>query len=144
QTAETIQFAPVSLTALVDSPVLAGANLRVVTLDREAPAHRMDLAADSEAALEMSPDLEAQYRSLVAETGALFGARHYRHYDFLLALTDHLQPNGLEHHESSDNRAPERMLLDADTLETETDLLPHEFFHSRHGEYRRPAGLATT
>jgi predicted metalloprotease with PDZ domain len=71
------------------------------------------------------------------------GTRHYRHYDFLLALSDHLQPNGLEHHESSDNRAPERMWLDPDALETLADLLPHEYFHSWNGKYRRPAGLAT-
>ncbi len=92
---------------------------------------------------EASPDQIAFLRQLVAETGALFGARHYRHYDFLLALTDHLAPNGLEHHESSDNRVPERTLHDPDLLETQMDLLPHEFFHSWNGKFRRPAGLST-
>jgi predicted metalloprotease with PDZ domain len=54
-----------------------------------------------------------------------------------------LQPNGLEHHESSDNRVPERTLHDPDIFETQMDLLPHEFFHSWNGKYRRPAGLST-
>jgi predicted metalloprotease with PDZ domain len=137
-----VAFAPVSLTTLVDSPVLTGAHLRVVTLTPPAPAHRLDLAADSEAALEIPPELEAQYRSLVAETGALFGARHYRHYDFLLTLSDHTAHFGLEHHESSDDRVDERSLIDPDKRKTMAGLLPHEMAHSWNGKYRRPADLA--
>jgi predicted metalloprotease with PDZ domain len=50
---------------------------------------------------------------------------------------------GLEHHESSDDRAEERSLID-DGLRIEfSGLLPHEFVHSWNGKYRRPAGLAT-
>jgi len=108
QSTEGIRFEPVSLATLVDSPVLAGAHLRVITLTREPSVHRLDIAADSEAALEMSSELEAQYRSLIAETGALYGSRHYRHYDFLLTLSDHTAHFGLEHHESSDDRVDER------------------------------------
>jgi len=139
-----VEFETVSLTTLVDSPLLTGAFFKTYELSPgQKPEHRLNIAADSEAATAVTPEELQHLRQLVAETGALFRARHYRHYDFLLALTDHLDPNGLEHHESSDNRAPERTLLDSDTLETETDLLPHEFFHSWNGKYRRPAGLAT-
>jgi len=136
-----VRFAPVSLTTLVDSPVLTGAHFRVVTLTEEAPAHRIDIAADGEAALAMSPELQGQYRSLVAETGSLFGARHYRHYDFLLTLSDHTAHFGLEHHESSDDRVDERSLVDADRRKLMAGLLPHEMTHSWNGKYRRPAGL---
>jgi predicted metalloprotease with PDZ domain len=73
----------------------------------------------------------------------LFQAHHYNHYDFLLSLTDHMDPNGLEHHQSSDNRAPERMLLDPLARTYYADLLSHEFFHSWNGKYRRPLGLST-
>jgi len=59
-------------------------------------------------------------------------------------MSDHLQPDGLEHHESSANRVPEKTFLDPDALDGFMDLLPHEFFHSWNGKYRRPAGLATT
>ncbi len=142
RSAEGIRFAPVSLTTLVDSPVLTGAHFRVVPLTVEPPVHRLDLAADSEAALEMSSELEARYRSLVAEAGALFGARHYRHYDFLLTLSDHTAHFGLEHHESSDDRVDERSLIDADRRKLMADLLPHEMSHSWNGKYRRPSGLA--
>jgi predicted metalloprotease with PDZ domain len=137
-------FEPVSLTHLVDSPLLTGAFFKSYALSPgQKPEHRLDVAADSAVATTLTNEELTHLKQLVAETGALFGARHYRHYDFLLALSDHLPPNGLEHHESSDNRAPEKMLLDPQTMETLTDLLPHEFFHSWNGKYRRPAGLAT-
>jgi len=139
-----VEFETVSLTTLVDSPLLTGSFFKTYDL---APGqkidHRLNVAADSAAALAMSSQELRNMRQLVAETNALFGARHYRHYDFLLALSDHLQPNGLEHHESSDNRTPERLWLDPDILEGFVDLLPHEYFHSWNGKYRRPAGLAT-
>jgi len=137
-------FEPVSLTHLVDSPLLAGAYFKTYDLSPgQKPEHRLNIAADSAIATTLSSEELGHLQRLVAETGALFGVRHYRHYDFLLALSDHLPPNGLEHHESSDNRAPEKMLLDPQTMEALMDLLPHEFFHSWNGKYRRPAGLAT-
>ena len=107
------------------------------------PPHHLDIAADNEADLEMSADQIAAYSNLVREEGALFGARHYDHYDFLLSLTNNFSPNGLEHHESSDERAPETMLIDADKRAYYNSLLSHEFTHSWNGKYRRPAGLAT-
>jgi predicted metalloprotease with PDZ domain len=138
------EFETVSLTTLIDSPLLTGAFFKTYDLaPGQKPEHRLNIAADSAIATSLTTGELRHFRQLVAETGALFGARHYRHYDFLLALTDHLEPNGLEHHESSDNRAPEKMMLDPDELETLMDLLPHEFFHSWNGKYRRPAGLAT-
>jgi predicted metalloprotease with PDZ domain len=136
-----VRFAPVSLTSLVDSPVLAGEHLRVITLTSENPVHRLDFAADGEEALEISPELEERYRALVAETGALYGARHYRHYDFLVTLSDHTAHFGLEHHESSDDRVDERSLVDSDRRRLMAGLLPHEMTHSWNGKYRRPADL---
>src|SRR6266536_5772877 len=142
ESSDGVRFAPVSLTTLVDSPVLAGAHFKMVTLGAGFPVHRLDIAADSEAALAMSTELTAKYRSLVAETGALFGARHYRHYDFLLTLSDHTAHFGLEHHESSDDRVDERSLIDDDRRKIMAGLLPHEMTHSWNGKYRRPADLA--
>ncbi len=139
-----IRFQPVSLTTLVDSPVIAGAHFRRVDLSPgQTPAHYIDLAGDSAESLAMSPEVEAHLKRLVAEAGALFGARHYRHYDLLLALSDHVQHFGLEHHESSDNRSAERAFLDPDQYTLFAGLLPHEYTHSWNGKYRRPAGLAT-
>jgi predicted metalloprotease with PDZ domain len=144
ESGDAVEFKPASLTTLVDSTVLAGAHLKTIELSPgQTPNHQIHIAADSAAATEMSAEQTTHLKQLVAETGALFGARHYRRYDFLLALSDYLTSFGEEHHESSDNREAERMLLDPDILERAADLLPHEFFHSWNGKYRRPAGLAT-
>ena len=49
---------------------------------------------------------------LPAEAYKLFGVRHYRSYRFLLTMSDRVAHFGLEHHECSDDRGPERLLLD--------------------------------
>jgi len=137
-----IEFQPASLTTLVDSPVSAGAHYRTIDLgaDNGIP-HYLHLAADSDRALEVSPEIIEQYKNLVKEAGALFGARHYRGYHFLFTLSDHVAHFGLEHHESSDDRYDERTLIDPDAQRASADLLPHEFVHSWNGKFRRPAGL---
>ncbi len=142
---DEVEFAPVSLTTLVDSPLIAGAHYRRIELSKqgETPSHVMDLVADDEADLAMSPKDLAAFQKLVAETGALFGARHYRQYHFLLTLSGQVGGHGLEHHESNDSVGSERMLLDPAAHLLNSDLLPHEFAHSWNGKYRRPAGLAT-
>jgi predicted metalloprotease with PDZ domain len=140
-----VEFAPVSLTTLVDSPLIAGLFYRQIKLTRpgETPVHVMDVVADSEGELAMKPEDLAAYQKLVAETGALFGARHYRQYHFLYTLSDVTGGHGLEHHESNDSAASGRTLLEPDLALLYADLLPHEFAHSWNGKYRRPAGLAT-
>jgi predicted metalloprotease with PDZ domain len=140
-----VDFSPVSLTTLVDSPLIAGANYREIELfpAGEIPAHYLDLVGESQAALNMSPADIAAYRKLVLEADALFGAHHYTLYRFLYTLSDEVGHHGVEHHQSSDNSAAERTLLDPDRHFLEAGLLPHEFVHSWNGKYRRPAGLAT-
>jgi predicted metalloprotease with PDZ domain len=139
-----IHFQQVSLTTLVDSPVLAGAHFRRIPLTPEGPIqHYIDEVADGEAALQMPQQTIDQFKRLIAETGALFQARHYREYHFLVTLSDHTAHFGLEHHESSDDRVPERTMIDEDMRWLSGSLLPHEMTHSWNGKYRRPAGLAT-
>jgi predicted metalloprotease with PDZ domain len=134
------QFGPVSLEMLVESPVLIGQGMRSVELGGP---HQLHVAADSAAALGFGDDVVDRYRRLVAEAGALFGARHYQRYHFLLALSEHVAHFGLEHHQSSDNRQRERVFLDEALRVTGAGLLPHEYTHSWNGKFRRPAGLAT-
>src|SRR5207253_93766 len=99
-------------------------------------------ACDSPEGLEIAPALVRNYERLVAEAGALFGARHYRAYRFLVTMSDHIRPSGIEHHESSDNRVPERFLIDDGFRKTwHAWLLSHEYVHSWNGKYRRPEGL---
>jgi predicted metalloprotease with PDZ domain len=138
-------FKPISLTTLIDSPLIAGEHYRKIELTKpgETPVHVLDMVSESEAGLAMTPADEAAYRKLVAETGALFGARHYLEYHFLLTLSDEAGHHGVEHHQSSDNSVEERTLTDSDPHLMAAGLLPHEFTHSWNGKYRRPTGLAT-
>jgi predicted metalloprotease with PDZ domain len=141
--ADTVEFAPAPLVTLVDSPVLIGAFFRKISLSEGEPAQAINIAADSAAAIQAPPEQITHWKNLVAEANALFGAHHYRHYDFLLTLSNHTAHFGLEHHESSDNRVSERSLIDPDENLLMSGLLPHEMTHSWNGKYRRPAGLAT-
>jgi len=143
QAGSEIHFAPVSLTMLVDGPVLAGEYFKMVPLSSENPPAELDLAADSAAALDAPPEVWEHYRNLVKQAGLLFGARHYRDYHFLLTLSDHVAHFGLEHHESNDSRVEERSLIEEDGRKETAGLLPHEYVHSWNGKYRRPADLTT-
>ena len=144
QSGVEIKFAPVSLTMLVDGPVITGQYLKVVPLNSgQTPPVEMDVAADSAAALEAPAEFWEHYRNLVAQTNALFGAQHYRDYHFLFSLSDHVAHFGLEHHESNDSRLWERTLVDPTKRLLGAGLLSHEFVHSWNGKYRRPADLAT-
>jgi len=140
-----VEFKPVSLTTLVDSPLIAGVHYRQVELvpAGEIPSHVIDILGDSDAEIEMSPTDTTAYRKLVAEADALFGAHHYQQYHFLYTLSDEVGHHGLEHHESSDNSTDGRTLIDPDLHFLEAALMPHEFVHSWNGKYRRPAGLIT-
>ncbi|HXM11733.1 MAG TPA: hypothetical protein VN946_17415 [Terriglobales bacterium] len=138
-----IHFAPVSLTTLVDGPVLTGEYLKVVPLRSDNPPAELDVAADSPAALDAPEEVWDHYRNLVKQAGILFGAWHYTGYHFLFTLSDHVAHFGLEHHESDDSRVDERSLIEEDGRKLSAGLLPHEYVHSWNGKYRRPADLAT-
>lgn len=141
----TIGFGPVSLTTLVDSPVIAGKHYRNIPLTDPSvhPSNEIDVVADSAAALALPDDYIAKYKQLVVQAGTLFGATHYEHYHFLVVLSEHVAFNGLEHHESSLNSEGERGFIEPDGRDAFADLLPHEFTHSWNGKYRRPASLTT-
>src|SRR5262249_13059577 len=136
-TAGTIQFDPVSLTTLVDSPVLAGEFYKSMPLDSSDRPVELDVAADHDASLAVSPGLLGKVRDLVGEADALFGARHYDRYHFLLTLSDHVEHFGLEHHQSNDTRVAERAVLDESA---DLGVIAHEYVHSWNGKFRRPAG----
>jgi len=141
-TGGSTEFATTSLTTLLDSTLLAGRYMRDIALGGTPPV-KLHIAADTPSALNLSSDTEAHFRALVREAAALFGATHYDHYDFLYVLTDQIMPDGIEHHQSSDDRSPLRALVDDSVRRAEANLLPHEYVHSWNGKYRRPEGLAT-
>src|SRR5271165_5667982 len=144
QSSGTVTFKPVALDLLIDSPVQSGAYTKVIPLSPDKnPSHEIDVAADSNSALDIPPAMIDNYKCLVLEAQALYQSHHYREYHFLLTLSDHIMELGQEHHESSDDRVPANALSDPNLRLLGADLLPHEFTHSWNGQYRRPEGLAT-
>jgi len=141
---DVASFAPVSLEMLADSPLYAGRNYRRYDLDTNPAAPvRLHVFADRPSELEATETQIEAHRRLVREQLALFGARHYRHYDFLLAISDNLSGIGLEHHQSSENTVGLGCFSDWVGTAAVRDLLPHEMEHSWNGKFRRPADLWT-
>jgi predicted metalloprotease with PDZ domain len=144
QSADRVDFDTVSLETLVDSTLDAGRyTRRVMLFDQGGATNELDIFADAPADLDYAPDVDARLKALIVQTDALYGWRSWSHYHFLLALSEPIQTDGIEHRESSDDRALDAYLSDAHTLDSSGDLLPHEFSHSWNGKYRRPADLTT-
>jgi predicted metalloprotease with PDZ domain len=140
-----ITFKPVSFNTLVDSPVIAGKYFRELDLTLAGSSvHRyLDMVGDNAAALDISDEQVAGYRHLVEQAQALFHSHHYDDYHFLLTLSDYVSRGGLEHHQSSDDRARggTKMFADADHFMLDGSLLPHEYTHSWNGKFMRPVEL---
>ncbi|MFD1949922.1 M61 family metallopeptidase [Sphingomonas arantia] len=136
----TVAFKPVSFETLVDSPMFAGINFRQETL---APGVRLNIVADTPEELAATPEQIHKHRNLVTQATRLFGAQHYDHYDFLLAITDKMGGIGLEHHRSSENGVTPGYFTKWDEGSGRRNLLPHEYTHSWDGKYRRGADLYT-
>jgi predicted metalloprotease with PDZ domain len=140
-----ITFKPVPFNTLVDSPVIAGKYFRELDLTPAGSSvHRyLDMVGDDAAALDISDTQVAGYRHLVEQAQALFHSHHYNDYHFLLTLSDYVSRGGLEHHQSSDDRARSgtKMFADPDHFMLDGSLLPHEYTHSWNGKFMRPAEL---
>ncbi|MES2835694.1 MAG: peptidase M61 [Pseudomonadota bacterium] len=137
-------FAPITLEHFIDSPVFAGQHYRQIDLDPggRSPV-RLNIVADNAESLAATDEQVQILRNLVLQADRLHGARHYNHYDFLLALTDKLGGIGLEHHRSSENSADPAFFTGWDTHLGDRDLLSHEYNHSWDGKWRRPADQLT-
>jgi len=136
----TVTWAETDYATLVDSPIFAGAYARKWDLGHGVS---LDVVADKPAQLDLTAPNLMRLRAMVDEALAVFGARHFDHYDFLAAATDRLGHVGLEHHRSSENTLEPDALTRWDALDWSRNILPHEFSHSWDGKFRRPARLWT-
>ncbi|MCX8498910.1 MAG: peptidase M61, partial [Caulobacteraceae bacterium] len=141
---DLIRFKPVDFDTLVDSPIFAGRYFRQIELDPGAAAPvRLNIVADRPGLLDATADQIAVHRTLVQQAYRLYGAHHYNHYDFLLALSDKMSGIGLEHHRSSENGTSPNYFTEWDKSAVGRDLLAHEFTHSWNGKFRRGEDLWT-
>ncbi len=141
---DRIEFAQVDLTTLVDSPLDCGLYAKHVGLwANGAAVAELDMFADRPSDLDLSQDTITTYKRMITETLAMYGSRHWNVYHSLLALSDTIDGQGIEHHQSSDDRASEDFLSNPQQQLAGGDLLAHEFSHSWNGKYRRPADLTT-
>ena len=131
---------PVDYETLVDSPIFAGKYFQQWELGHDV---QLDVVADDPKLLAIEPEHLATYRKMVDEALALFGGRHFDHYDFLLALTDRLGDIGLEHQRSSENAYKPKDFVEWNKMAFDRNVVPHELVHSWNGKYRRPERMWT-
>jgi len=140
---DRVNFAPLSLERLIDSPVLAGEFFRAVPLKSQWPAE-LDFTGDSQAAIDKADDAHAfsLFGKLVDEDQAMFGYRHWEKLHLLISQSAARNFDGLEHEDSPWNSIDDAGLSKKDVLEATAFVnLAHEQSHSWCGKYRRPAEL---
>jgi predicted metalloprotease with PDZ domain len=138
-----VNFAPVSLERLIDSPVLAGEFFRSVPLASSWPAE-IDMTGDSQSAVDKADDAHAftLFEKLVDQDRAMFGFRHWQTMHFLVSQSEARPFDGLEHEDSPYNAIGDAGLSKTEQLQKfGWPLLAHEQSHSWDGKYRRPAEL---
>jgi predicted metalloprotease with PDZ domain len=143
--ANRVSFKPASLEELVDAPVYAGRYFKRIELT-SAPATpvRLNMFGDTAASLELPPELVAKFGTLAAAVPQLFRSQHYRHFDFLMSLSDVLPSGGgVEHQESTEINVSASYARDPGEQVFMANLVAHEFIHSWNGRTRQPADLWT-
>ena len=143
-TGDVVRFEPTTFNTLVDSPLYAGLNYSRIDLSpTPTDTVHLNIFADKPEDLKMTPEELQAHKNLAAEADKLYGSHHYKHYDFLLLLSDKVGGIGLEHHQSSEDGLRTDYLTDWAGGALSRDLLGHEYTHSWNGKFRRPADLWT-
>jgi len=143
--ANRVTFKAASFEDLVDAPVYAGRHVKRIELT-SAPAIpvRLNLFGDTDDALQLPAELVDKFRAMAAAVPRLFRSQHYRHFDFLMSLSDvMLSGGGLEHQESTEINVSAGYARDPGEQMFMANLVAHEFIHSWNGRTRQPADLWT-
>ena len=67
----------------------------------------------------------------------MVGARHFDHFDFLVALSDELGRIGVEHHRSCETGTSPTYFTAWESNAPNRDVMSHEYTHSWNGKHRR-------
>lgn len=141
-------FDAVTLRTLVDSPIMLGRHYRMFELAASSevcPTHKLHVFADDTNTANLNEEVVDRYRQMVEQTALLFGSHPFDRFDILLAVTNALPKNGLEHARSTFNVLPPDSLVSPKELKGWDRLLvPHEYLHAWCGKYRRPIGMLTS
>jgi predicted metalloprotease with PDZ domain len=143
QAGNRVNFAPISLERLIDSPVLAGDFLRIIPLASSWPAE-LDVTGDSQSAIDTVDDAHAVkiFTKLIEQDRQMFEYRHWQKMHILVSESAAREYDGLEHEDSPYNAIGDAGLSKKSDLEKfGFPLLAHEQSHSWCGKYRRPAEL---
>jgi predicted metalloprotease with PDZ domain len=143
--ANRVTFKAVSFENLVDAPIYAGKHVKRIELSSapEVPV-RLNLFGDSDDALQLPTELVDKFRAMVSAVPRLFKSRHYRHFDFLMSLSDVMPSGGgMEHQESTEINVSAGYARDPGEQMLMGNLVAHEFIHSWNGRTRQPADLWT-
>ena len=144
QTGDRVDFDVTPLNMLVDSPLDMARYYKHVLLWKNGDATQwLDIFADKPEDLDISPKLLDAYKRMPAQAFALYGSHHWTWYHSLVALSDPIGFQGIEHHQSSDDRAPDDFFTNPEEQTDGGDLVTHELSHSWNGKYRRPWDLTT-
>ncbi len=145
--ANLIQYESVPVRTFIDSPIMCGRHHRTFQLAEEEgiPPHRLHIFSEAASALEVHPEMLELLRAMVTQTARLFESHPFDEFNILLATTDVLPKNGLEHSRSTFNILGQRAYMNPKKLKGWDRLLvPHEYLHAWCGKYRRPQGMTTS
>lgn len=139
-----VNFQPVSLEQLVDSPMISGRYFREIALAPDvSPRHYLDIVADHPEDLEVPQARIDELVQGIRQAGLLFRSHHYDEYRFLMTLSDNISGAAIDHLQSLDNRRPAKFFYNEKWQKIAASYTIHDFLHSWNGKYRRPEGLAT-
>jgi predicted metalloprotease with PDZ domain len=143
-TSSVVNFHPVSLEQLVDSPMIAGRYFREIALAPEvSPRHYLDIVADHPEDLEVPQARIDELSQAIRQAGLLFRSHHYDEYRFLITLSNNISGAAIDHLQSLDNRRRADFFHNEKRQKLFANYMIHDFLHSWNGKYRRPEGLAT-
>lgn len=140
---DRVDFAPVALDTLVDSPVMAGVYAKQVVLSTQPVKVNLDVVADDVAGLARLQEAAESFKPLQTETINFFGGIHYTHYDHMLWLSNDFGPVYYEHHQSGENSGPANLLQAGTGPAPDISFIEHGFIHSWNVMFRRPAEMWT-
>lgn len=142
-----IAYAETSLELLIDTPIMAGRHYKMYELNEpgvDAAPHRLHVFSEIPSAVNIHQDVLSNYRKMVTQAARLFASQPFDSMDILLATSNQLDPNGLEHLRTTLNVIPLNTLDNPASLTGWNRMLvPHEYVHAWCGKYRRPAGMVT-